>query len=120
MKPIQVITKNLVKAGKSDYNKCENCGALCCIIAGYVDVTKEEHDNIIVLDPKYKDYFTTQGRDIIIKKEHKGLVCPFLLDSKCSIYEHRGLTCREYDCSDDIDTLNIKNVLFPDSQEIEL
>ena len=24
--------------------------------------------------------------------------CPMLIDDKCSIYEHRPITCRSYDC----------------------
>lgn len=35
--------------------------------------------------------------NVLLGYDKKGL-CPLLINNKCSIYEHRPLTCRNYDC----------------------
>lgn len=94
---ITQITDNII------VKRCSKCPALCCTVAGEVDVTPLEADIISTVTGKPIDEFImpVDNGKLILKKE-TGLVCPFLSsDYKCSIYDHRPGTCRRYTCKGD-------------------
>jgi len=76
---------------------CGECNA-CCRSSYFIHITPEETQALAHIP---KDLlFAAPGRpegNVIMGFDEEGC-CPMLIDDKCSIYEHRPLTCRNYDC----------------------
>ena len=76
---------------------CGECNA-CCRSSYFIHITPEETEALAHIP---KDLlFAAPGRpegNVIMGFDEEGC-CPMLIDDKCSIYEHRPLTCRNYDC----------------------
>lgn len=77
-----------------------DCGACtaCCSSSQFVHVRPEEtrilgriRKDLLVAAPGLPKGHVLLGYD-------KNGLCPLLINGKCSIYEHRPLTCRTYDC----------------------
>lgn len=76
---------------------CGECIA-CCISSLFIHIRPEEtrtlgriRKDILVAAPGLPKGHVLLGYD-------KNGFCPMLINGKCSIYEHRPLTCRNYDC----------------------
>jgi Fe-S-cluster containining protein len=76
---------------------CGECNA-CCRSYYFIPIRPEETQalaripgELLVAAPGLPEGHVVLGYD------EKGR-CPMLIDDQCSIYEHRPLTCRNYDC----------------------
>jgi Fe-S-cluster containining protein len=76
---------------------CGECNA-CCRSYYFIPIRPEETEalaripgELLVAAPGLPAGHVVLGYD---EKGH----CPMLIDDQCSIYEHRPLTCRSYDC----------------------
>jgi hypothetical protein len=76
---------------------CGGCTA-CCRSSQFVHVGPDEQDarahipgELLFPAPGLPDGHSVLGYD---ERGH----CPMLVDDRCSIYEHRPLACRTYDC----------------------
>lgn len=76
---------------------CGNCTA-CCTSSRFIHVGPDETDTLAHIPaellfpaPRLPDGHVLLGYD---ERGH----CPMLIDDRCTIYEHRPMTCRTYDC----------------------
>ena len=76
---------------------CGNCTA-CCTSSRFIHVGPDETDTLAHIPsellfpaPRLPDGHVLLGYD---ERGH----CPMLIDGRCTIYEHRPMTCRTYDC----------------------
>ncbi len=87
-----------------DYIKCKKGCTDCCIKGEYPYSRLEAEYLMQEFMNLPKDIKDDIRRNIIIIKEeklkHKGerftYTCPFLVNSQCSVYSHRGIDCRTY------------------------
>lgn len=73
---------------------CEGCEAPCCKQFD-IPLTYRE-SKCLPIDEKLADLVS-----IYQLKKEGGEPCPYLKENKCSIYERRPITCREYTCKGD-------------------
>ena len=76
---------------------CGSCTA-CCTASQFIHIGPDETDTLSHIDPSL--VFPAPGLPrghVVLGYDERGR-CPMLIDSKCSIYEHRPQTCRTYDC----------------------
>ena len=77
---------------------CGDCCA-CCSTSHFVHVGSEETDALAHIPPDLR--FPAPGMPaghVVLGYDQRGR-CPMLDgDGRCTIYEHRPLTCRTYDC----------------------
>jgi hypothetical protein len=76
---------------------CGECRA-CCMSSYFIHIRPEEKQAISLINRKL--LFPAPGLpkgNVLLGYDQHGR-CPMLIDNKCSIYEHRPLTCRCYDC----------------------
>jgi uncharacterized protein len=76
---------------------CGECNA-CCRSSYFIHIRPEETETLsrIPRELLFPAPGLPQG-NVLLGYAEKGH-CPMLIDGKCSIYEHRPLTCRTYDC----------------------
>ena len=76
---------------------CGECVG-CCTSSYFIHIRPEEGDVLsrIAKDIPVAAPGLPKGH-VLLGYDQKG-VCPMLVDGTCSIYEHRPLTCRQYDC----------------------
>jgi Fe-S-cluster containining protein len=76
------------------------CGACvgCCSSSYFIHIRPEERDALsrIATDIPVAAPGLPKGH-VLLGYDQKG-ICPMLVEGKCSIYAHRPLTCRQYDC----------------------
>ena len=76
---------------------CGTCTA-CCTSSQFIHIAPDETDALAHI-PKQLTFPAPRlpkGHVLMGYNEHGH--CPMLIDEACSIYEHRPLTCRTYDC----------------------
>ncbi len=76
---------------------CGECNA-CCRSSYFIHIRPEETQTLIRIPGKL--LFAAPGLpkgNVLLGYDENGR-CPMLIDDKCSFYEHRPLTCRNYDC----------------------
>jgi uncharacterized protein len=76
---------------------CGECNA-CCRSSYFIHVKPEETQTLARIPGKL--LFPAPGLpkgNLLMGYDEKGR-CPMLIDDKCSIYEYRPMTCRNYDC----------------------
>ena len=86
----------LVKENGADV-PCGECKA-CCTSSYFIHIRPEETRTLTRI--RRKLLFAAPGLpkgNVLLGYDENGR-CPMLIDDKCSIYEHRPLTCRNYDC----------------------
>ena len=76
------------------------CGACtaCCTSSQFVHIEPDETDTRAHIPAEL--LFPAPGRPkghVLLGYDERGH-CPMLVDSRCSIYDHRPRTCRAYDC----------------------
>ena len=76
---------------------CGTCTA-CCASSQFIHIFAHETDAISRIPEKllYPAPLLPQGT-LLLGYDEKGR-CPLLRRARCSIYDHRPLTCRSYDC----------------------
>ncbi|PKM77962.1 MAG: hypothetical protein CVU90_04410 [Firmicutes bacterium HGW-Firmicutes-15] len=90
-------TRNtLVKENGTDV-PCGECKA-CCTSSYFIHIRPEETQTLTQINRKL--LFAAPGlpKGNVLLGYYENGHCPMLIDNKCSIYEHRSLTCRSYDC----------------------
>jgi Fe-S-cluster containining protein len=86
----------LVKENRADV-PCGDCIA-CCMSSYFIHIRPEETRTIARINKKL--LFPAPGLpkgNVLLGYGMEGR-CPMLIEGRCSIYEHRPLTCRSYDC----------------------
>ena len=76
---------------------CGECTA-CCTSSYFIHIRPEETQTLSQIPRKL--LFPAPGLpkgNVLLGYDENGH-CPMLIDNKCSIYAHRPLTCRTYDC----------------------
>ncbi len=76
---------------------CGTCTA-CCTSSQFVHIGPDETATLAHIDAEL--LFPAPGRapgHVLLGYDEHGR-CPMLVDGACSIYEHRPVTCRTYDC----------------------
>ena len=76
---------------------CGDCTA-CCRSSYFIDIGPEETGTLARIPKELQ--FPAPGKpggNVVLGFDEHGC-CPMLVDAKCSIYAHRPLTCRSYDC----------------------
>ncbi len=76
---------------------CGTCTA-CCTSSQFIHIAPDETDALAHI-PRQLTFPAPRlpkGHVLMGYNEHGH--CPMLIDTACSIYEHRPLTCRTYDC----------------------
>lgn len=76
---------------------CGECNA-CCTSSYFVHIRPEETETLARIPKRL--LFAAPGlpKGHVLLGYDKNGRCPMLIDDQCSIYEHRPLTCRNYDC----------------------
>ena len=76
---------------------CGGCTA-CCTSSQFIHIEPDETDTLahIPADLLFPAPRLPFGH-VLLGYDERGH-CPMLVDSRCSIYEHRPRTCRTYDC----------------------
>ncbi|MGE0878766.1 MAG: YkgJ family cysteine cluster protein [Acidimicrobiia bacterium] len=75
---------------------CGECTA-CCRSSQFVFVGADEHDALTHI-PKALRFPAPRHPGAFVMGYDKDGRCPMLGDDGCTIYEHRPMTCRTYDC----------------------
>ena len=76
---------------------CGECTA-CCTSSYFIHIRPEETQTLARIPREL--LFPAPGLpkgNVLLGYDENGH-CPMLIDNKCSIYAHRPLTCRSYDC----------------------
>ena len=76
---------------------CDGCTA-CCTSSQFVHIAPDETDALAHIPVEL--LFPAPGRPpghVLMGYDERGH-CPMLVDGHCSIYAHRPVTCRTYDC----------------------
>ena len=86
-----------IRDGTNSAVPCDGCVA-CCSSSQFVHVGPDEADALahIPRELLFPAPGLPPGHVVMGYDEHGR--CPMLVDSGCSIYEHRPRTCRTYDC----------------------
>lgn len=76
---------------------CGDCNA-CCRSSYFIHIRPEETRTLARIPKKllFAAPLLPKG-NVLLGYDEKGC-CPMLIDDQCSIYAHRPLTCRSYDC----------------------
>jgi uncharacterized protein len=76
---------------------CNGCTA-CCTSSQFIHIGPDETETLahIPSDLLFPAPRLPRGH-VLLGYDERGH-CPMLIDDRCSIYEHRPLTCRTYDC----------------------
>ena len=91
---------NMRRALMNDRDSDVPCGACtaCCRSSQFIHITADEVDTLQHI-PKAL-LFPAPGLprgNVVLGYDERGH-CPMLIDDRCSIYQHRPQTCRNYDC----------------------
>ncbi len=76
---------------------CDGCTA-CCTASQFVHIAPDEADTLAHIPPEFLFPAPGRGRGHVLLGYDERGHCPMLVDDRCSIYEHRPVTCRTYDC----------------------
>ena len=103
---IRVVTERLDEYFKnqSEYLCCKEGCSLCCstgmypctkleldyLYIGFLGLLKETQDKIMANISKIKEEKSNSGEKKFLH------TCPFLIDNRCSVYNHRMLVCRTF------------------------
>lgn len=76
---------------------CGECNA-CCHSSYFIHIEPEEKETLARIPEELLFAAPGQAEGIVLMGYGEDGQCPMLIDEKCSIYEHRPQTCRNYDC----------------------
>jgi len=76
---------------------CGECNA-CCRSSYFIHIRPEETQTLTRIPGKLLSSAPGLPEGNVLLGYDENGRCPMLIDDKCSIYEHRPLTCRNYDC----------------------
>lgn len=78
---------------------CGSCNACCQVIGWEVDLHPERGEDVSQYQHHEEIQATTGLPALFLDKKPNG-ECVYLVKGKCSIYERRPQTCRQFDCRD--------------------
>jgi Fe-S-cluster containining protein len=86
----------LIKENGADV-PCGECNA-CCKSSYFIHIRPEETQTLIHIPKQllFAAPFLPKG-NVLLGYDENGC-CPMMINDQCSIYEHRSITCRNYDC----------------------
>jgi len=92
--------RNFREGQKSDAGAEVPCGECfaCCSSSYFIHVRADEVQTLSIIPKEL--LFPAPGLavgNMVLGFDEEGR-CPMLIQNKCSIYDHRPLTCRSYDC----------------------
>jgi hypothetical protein len=90
-------TRNALKKEIGVRVPCADCNA-CCRSSYFIHIKPDENQTLAQIPKKL--LFPAPGLpkgNVVLGYDENGH-CPMLIDHKCSIYAHRPITCRTYDC----------------------
>lgn len=76
---------------------CSECAA-CCSSSYFIHIRPEETQTLRRIKKSFLVAAPGLPRGHVVLGYDRNGLCPILKDGKCSIFEHRPLTCRNYDC----------------------
>ena len=76
---------------------CGDCNA-CCHSSYFIHIGPEETQTLALIPEELLFAAPGQAEGVVLLGYGEDGQCPMLVDEKCSIYEHRPQTCRNYDC----------------------
>ncbi|MCZ6642018.1 MAG: YkgJ family cysteine cluster protein [Gammaproteobacteria bacterium] len=76
---------------------CGECNA-CCHSSYFIHIGPEETQTLELIPEELLFAAPGQSEGVVLLGYGEDGKCPMLVDEKCSIYEHRPQTCRNYDC----------------------
>ena len=76
---------------------CDGCTA-CCTSSQFIHIGPDEIDTIAHIPAELLFPAPRLPRGHVLMGYDERGHCPMLIDGACSIYEHRPMTCRTYDC----------------------
>ena len=76
---------------------CNGCTA-CCTSSQFVHIGPDETDALAHIPSELLFPAPRLPRGHMLLGYDERGHCPMLIDNRCSIYEHRPVTCRTYDC----------------------
>ncbi len=90
-------TRNALAKEKGSVVNCGTCKA-CCTSSYFIHIRPEEKQALSRIDKKL--LFPAPGlpKGNVLLGYFENGYCPMMTDKGCTIYEHRPLTCRTYDC----------------------
>jgi Fe-S-cluster containining protein len=90
-------TRRMLAMGNGAKVPCGKCKG-CCTSSYFIPIGPEETRTLKRIPKKllFAAPFLPQG-NMVLGYDEKGH-CPMLIEGKCSIYDYRPLTCRNYDC----------------------
>ena len=91
------LTKNAWKTDTGARVPCGECNA-CCRSSYFIHIGPEETKTLAVIPDGLKFPAPGLPKGNVVLGYGQGGQCPMLVDQKCSIYENRPKTCRNYDC----------------------
>jgi Fe-S-cluster containining protein len=76
------------------------CGACsgCCGSSYFIHIGPDEAATLSRIPAELLFEAPGQPKGVLVMGYNEHGCCPMLIDSRCSIYEHRPRTCRVYDC----------------------
>src|SRR5512138_1242517 len=74
---------------------CSGCDAACCRGFPSVALTPQEYATLERLGAARLEFLLNGNHYLIIENG-----CEFLIDSRCTIYDHRPEICRRFTCSE--------------------
>lgn len=77
--------------------QCGVCKA-CCTSSYFIHIRPEETQTLTRINRKLLFAAPGLSKGNVLMGYYENGHCPMMIDNKCSIYEHRPLTCRNYDC----------------------
>ncbi len=85
-----------LRRGRHMVVPCGPCNA-CCRSGYFIHIGAAEHETLARIPQALLVSAPGRPDDRVMGFDSRGR-CPMLVDDACSIYEHRPLTCRRYDC----------------------
>ncbi len=76
---------------------CGECNA-CCHSSYFIHIGPEETQTLALIPEDLLFAAPGQAEGVVLLGYGEDGQCPMLVDEKCSIYDHRPQTCRNYDC----------------------
>lgn len=90
-------TRNDLSAQEGADVPCGECTA-CCHSSYFIHIGPEETETLTRIPEELLFEAPGQYEGTVLLGYGEDGQCPMLVDEKCSIYEHRPQTCRNYDC----------------------
>ena len=92
-----VEVRGAIRGERSAEVPCGSCTA-CCTSSQFIHIGPDETDTLAHIPKSLLFPAPRLPRGHVLMGYDRRGHCPMLVDDRCTIYEHRPLTCRTYDC----------------------